>query len=172
MKGKFNWKYSKSERRGILRNLREERIPADEIGSAIVRIAKPFDKELIQVAKDVVLTYLSHPDAWARHEAMWFLSWGGFSEYKSKLIQALVDDPDPDNRAFAASCLGHLFAGSSDAETISALKHRVEDDAEERLMRLAAYEALLEVVENRLEIDLEDLDAIDWEWVRKLPNQK
>jgi hypothetical protein len=104
----------------LLDRLKAEQIPSQEIGSAIVKLGKPFNKERILAAKDVVAAYLNHADAWVRHEAMWFLtSWGRLPEYQAALVHALRCDPDVDNRAYAASCLGTLRKGSKNPEAIS-----------------------------------------------------
>jgi hypothetical protein len=53
--------------------LKRGEIPDDQIGPAIVHLAKPFDATRIQTARDTILTFLNHQNAWARHEAMWKL---------------------------------------------------------------------------------------------------
>lgn len=157
----------------VLEKLKRGQLPSANIGPAIVRLGKPFDKKKILAAKEVVASYLEHPDMWARHEAMWFLtSWGRLPEYQGSLIHALRHDPDPDNRGFAALCLAQLREGSGDTEVVTALKQAVEDDEEDPLTRLDAYNALREVATSdsslRADANHKDLSDIDWEWVRSL----
>jgi len=63
------------------------------------------------------------------------------------LIRALKSDPDLDNRSFAASCIGSLQEGTTDADAVAALRATVEDDTEDQLVRLYAYGALRRVVD-------------------------
>ncbi|HWZ46192.1 MAG TPA: HEAT repeat domain-containing protein [Candidatus Saccharimonadales bacterium] len=157
----------------LLEKLKAEQIPSHEIGSAIVKLGKPFDQERILAAKDVVAAYLNHADAWVRHEAMWFLtSWGRFPEYQPALVHALRHDPDLDNRAYAASCLGTLRKGSKNPEAMRDLKEALEDAQEDELVRKYFYRSLLEVVKNDPVTDFslndKQLSDIDWAWVRSL----
>jgi hypothetical protein len=157
----------------VLECLKSHRIPAEEIGPAIVYLAKPYDPERILAAKEIIATYLNHTDGWVRHEAMWFLTyWGGLKEYQPALIRALRKDPDLDNRSFAASCLGRLQAGLGDAEVVAALKCIVEDESLDQLLRLYAYGALLQVVKGISDLGYsphdQELSDIDWAWVRSL----
>jgi hypothetical protein len=157
----------------LLEKLKAAQIPSREIGSAIVKLGKPFDQERILAAKDVVAGYLNHADAWVRHEAMWFLtSWGRLPEYQPALVHALRHDPDVDNRAYGASCLGTLRKGSKNPEAMMALKEALEDMQEDELVRKYAYRSLLEIVKNDPESSFspndKQLSDIDWDWVRSL----
>jgi hypothetical protein len=157
----------------LLVKLRNQEVPSPDIGSAIVKLGKPFDKDRILEAKDVVARYLNHEEPWARREAMWFLaSWGRLPEYQPALVHALRHDPDIDNRAYAASCLGTLRKGSKNSEVIRALKEALEDTQEDELVRKYAYRSLLEIVKNDPESSFspndKQLSDIDWDWVRSL----
>ena len=157
----------------VLAELKDGRIPADQIGHAIVKIGKPFDQTRIHAAKDTVALYLDHSDSWVRHEAMWFLtSWGKLKEYQPALIRALRIDPDLDNRSFAATCLGRLCEGTNDKEVVAALKATVEDRNLEQLERLYAYGALLQVVKGISDFGYSPhehkLLDLDWKWIRSL----
>ncbi|HWZ46290.1 MAG TPA: HEAT repeat domain-containing protein [Candidatus Saccharimonadales bacterium] len=156
----------------LLEKLRNKEIPVKEIGSAIVKLGKPFDKEKILAAKDVIAGYLNHEDDWVRREAMWFLtSWGRLPEYQPALIHALRCDPDLDNRSYAATCLGRLRKGSKNLEAIRVLKEALEDGQEDELVRKEAYSSLLEIVKDQPEdfrIHEKQLSDVDWDWVRSL----
>jgi hypothetical protein len=157
----------------LLEKLKNGEIPPQEIGSAIVKLGKPFDRGRILAAKDVVAAYLNHENYWARHEAMWFLtSWGRLPEYQPALVRALRHDPFVDNRSYAATCLGRLRKGSKDLEAIRALKEALEDDKEDETVRKEAYGSLLEIAKNQPEdfrTDEKQLSDIDWNWVSSLP---
>ncbi len=158
----------------ILERLKTSQIPQEQIAHAIVKLGKPFDKARIDAAKETVALYLKHPNSLVRHEAMWFLSsWGRLREYQPQLIRALRSDPDPDNRSFAATCLGRLQEGTGDLEAVTALKAAVEDEDLDRVVRLHAYGALRQVVKGISDIGYfpqeHTLSDVDWEWVRSLP---
>ena len=74
------------EQRIVIEQLKNHKIPPTEIGSAIVRLAKPYREERIAATKDIVAAYLRDENPWARHEAMWFLtSWARLREYEPQL---------------------------------------------------------------------------------------
>jgi hypothetical protein len=155
----------------LLEKLRHRALPVQEIGPAMVRLAKPFDPDRIHAAREVVASYLDHPDDWVRHEAMWFLtSWGRMSEYRPQLLQALRHDPDLDNRSYAALCLEHLYRGERNAEVEASLAAVVLDEVADLEVRLSAYGALLEIVKQEsgwdFRTDERDLAEVDWAWVR------
>jgi hypothetical protein len=157
----------------VLERLKNRRIPRNEIAHAIVRLGKPFDQARILAAKDTVALLLDDSDSWVRHEAMWFLTtWGKLKEYQPALIRALRTDPDLDNRSFAATCLGRLQEGTSDADAVAALKAAVEEESMDQLVRLSAYGALLQVVKGISDLGFSPHDCtlsdIDWKWVRSL----
>ncbi len=148
-------------------------MPPEEIAHAIVVVAKPYDSARATAAKDVVASYLDHPNAWVRHEAMWFLtSWAGFVEYEPALLRALREDPDPDNRDAAALFLGHLQRGTGEPEAIRVLSDFVADETRDEVSRLTAYGALLQVAKNERGIDFQTsekgLAGIDWKWIEEL----
>jgi hypothetical protein len=157
----------------LLDQLKNGQIPHDQIGSTIVKLGKPFASARIIAAKDTVALYLDHSDSWVRHEAMWFLTaWGKLNEYQPALIGALRTDPDNDNRSFAATCLGRLREGTSDAEAVAALKGTVEDQTQDELVRLYAYGALRQVVKGDSDLAYSPhehkLSDVDWGWVNSL----
>jgi len=156
----------------LLADLKDGRISDDQIGSTIVRLAKPLDRDRVLSAKDTIIPYLEHPNTWARHEAMWFLRWAKLVDHKQALIHALQNDPDVDNRSYAALCLSNLLPGTSDHDSIQALKVKVLDSSEDEHVRLDSYGALLEIAENRSGGDFfsgsANLENIDWNWVHTL----
>jgi HEAT repeat protein len=157
----------------VRHRLKNREIPTEEIGSAIVKLGKPFDRTKILAAKDTVALYLDHTDSWARHEAMWFLaSWARLKEYQPALILALRTDPEPDNRSYAATCLGRVQEGTGDRDAIAALSGVVEDENEHQLVRLYAYEALHQVVEGSAGPNYSPhehkLSDVNWAWVRSV----
>lgn len=107
-------KLSDKEWEVLLRKQSAAEIPDSEIGSAIVHLSKPLDPRPVAAAKETVLRYLNHQDSWARHEAMWFIGWGGFREENAALSNALRNDNDPDNRGCAAMCIASLMTGTAD----------------------------------------------------------
>ncbi len=165
-------KLSDTEWEVLLRRLSASEVPDSEIGSAIVHLSKPLDRQRVAAAKDTVLSYLNHQNAWARHEALWFIRWAGLLEEKSALIHALNNDPDPDNRGHAALCIEQMLRGTSDREAVDALKVKVQDAAEDAAVRYIAYGALIEVATDRSGSEFytgtENLDNVDWAWVSKL----
>jgi HEAT repeat protein len=157
----------------LLEALTNKAIPTEEIGSAIVKLGKPFNKNRILTAKDIVAQYLHHEDSWVRHEAMWFLtSWGKLVEYQPSLIFALKNDPDLDNRSYAASSLGILQRGSSNQQAIAALKESLNDDRQDELVRKYAYRSLLQIARNDSGSGFsphdKKLSDIDWRWINSL----
>jgi HEAT repeats len=157
----------------VLDQLKNGRIPVEQIGPAIVKLGKPFKSARILAAKDTVALYLDHTDSWVRHEAMWFLTaWGNLKEYQPALISALRTDPDNDNRSFAATCLGRLREGTTDAEAVAALKATVEDKTQDEFVRLYAYSALRQVVHGISHLAYSPhehkLSDVDWEWINSL----
>jgi HEAT repeat protein len=157
----------------LLEKLRSRGIPSQEIGRAIVKLGKPFDRQRILSAKDVIASYLNHEDNWVRREAMWFLtSWGRLVEYQPALIHALRNDPFLDNRSYAATCLGALQRGTQNPEAVRALRDTVEDTEEDELVRKYAYRSLLEIVWGDSAPSFsphdQDLSSIDWDWVRSI----
>jgi hypothetical protein len=161
----------------VLERLKTRQIPSEQIGHAIVKLGKPFDRTRILAAKSTVALYLDHNDSWARHEAMWFLTaWGKFKEYQPALIRALQTDPDLDNRSFAATSLGRLQEGTGEEDAVAALKAAIEDETQDQLVRLYAYGALMEVVNGASGAAYSPhehkLSDIDWGWIRSLPQTK
>src|SRR5262245_43131907 len=117
----------------LLERLRQRALSVEEIGPAIVKLAKPFDHDRITAAREVVASYLEHPDAWVRHEAIWFLaSWARLPEYRPHVLQAFRTDPDADNRGYAALCLTYLYEGTRSAEAEADLARTVLDGAADR----------------------------------------
>src|SRR5712692_2853233 len=104
----------------LLTRLRAGEIPGDQIGSTIVQLVKPLEEARVRAAKDTIVQFLKHSNPWARHEAMWFLRWAKSLDYVPALIRALLEDPEPDNRGYAALCLSHLLMGTSHREAIKA----------------------------------------------------
>jgi HEAT repeat protein len=156
----------------LLTELKEGAIPDSEIGHAIVQLAKPLDANRVSRAKDTILSFLNHPNAWARHEAMWFIRWADLHDSKAAIFRALNDDPDPDNRSYAALCLSMMLQGTHDSEAVVKLRAKLLDESEEELVRVACYAALLEITGKRSGMDFEagtkGFQDIDWDWVRGL----
>jgi HEAT repeat protein len=156
----------------LLTELKEHAIPDSEIGNVIVALAKPSEANRISRAKDTILSFLNHPNAWARHEAMWFISWGGLHDSKAAIFRALNDDPDPDNRSYAALCLSQMLRGTNDSEAVVKLRAKLLDESEEKLVRVACYAALLEIAGQRSGTEfvagMKGFQDIDWDWVRGL----
>jgi hypothetical protein len=77
-----------------------------------------------------------------------------------------------DNRSYAALCLAHLSSGNVDPEVVKILKESVQDEKEDKLVRLSAYGALLEIAKSESGFDFQagdkNLSDIDWHWVESL----
>jgi hypothetical protein len=156
----------------LLTELKTGAIPESDIGHVIVQLAKPLDENLVSRAKGTILSFLNHPNAWVRHEAMWFIRWAGLLDFKEAIYRALQDDPDPDNRDYAALCLSHMLGGSHDSEAVAKLKAKLLDESEEKHFRVGCYAALLEIARNcsstKFVAGMKGFQDIDWDWVRGL----
>jgi hypothetical protein len=156
----------------LLTKLREGGVPDSEIGHVIVALAKPLNANHVLTGKSTILSFLNHPNAWARHEAMWFIRWAGLRDCKAAIYRALIDDPDPDNRGFAALCLSQMLRGTHDSVAIAKLRTKLLDESEEKHVRVGCYAALLEIVGRPCSTEFvagtKDFQDIDWHWVRGL----
>ena len=159
----------------LLSGLMRRELPVPEIGPAIVRLAKSLvDRQEVAALKPAVAQYLDHPDDWVRHEAVWYLGvWARAREYEAILLEVAAADRNPDIRSFAAFGLGKLCrGGQASMLTVQTLARMVEDETQDRLLRLSAYGSLLEIVRGVSDLDFvtydKDLPDVDWEWVRSL----
>lgn len=161
----------------LLELLANGSVRTEMIPRAIVRIGKPYNEHRIRKAQDVITRYLDNPDAIVRHEAIWFLGcWAKSKQHQPELVRALSADPDPDNRGFAATCLGALAKVTQDPTVLKALACVVTSTSESSDVRLKAYAGLLaasgKTVGSEEAFDFalgqKALDEIDWEWVRSL----
>ena len=115
-----------------------------QICHAIVEIAKPYDAEIIKQHAPLIASFLDHPDSLIRHQAVWYLgSWGHLPTYVSQIVHAAENDPDSDNRAFAARSAGSILKHHKKRDLAELLLRLVEDDQQETEVRLSAYSGLL-----------------------------
>lgn len=162
----------------LLNMLNEGVIPDNLLAKAIVRLAKPFNQRRIEKAKASVASCLENSDPLVRHEAIWFLGcWAKLKEYEPQLINALLNDPDPDNRGFAATCIGSLGKATKDGVLLTPLASVVRCETEPEHVRMKAYAGLLNVAgrsdmgseeEFEFSIGRHSLKEIDWKWVDSL----
>lgn len=159
----------------VLELLHTGQVPDRLIHKAIVRIAKPYNQRAVEASKGEISKFLEHPDAWVRHEALWFLaSWASLREFKPQVIHALQHDADEDNRQFAAICLGGLESGTGDPESLRILGAVVLDQAQPEHVRATAYAAMLLVHEGEQATPRSDyfyiggggVEEADLAWVR------
>ena len=162
----------------VLDLLRQQKIPAEHIGHAIVRVGKPYDEFKSRVAKDVIATYLNHPNSWARREAMWFLaSWYRMKEYEPSVARLLSKDSDEDNRAYAAACIGRLESGTKEINALRILASVVRNPTEALPVRASSYDAMKAVFDGQVAGSGEHnsyaqgtrtLEEIDFQWVNRI----
>jgi hypothetical protein len=159
----------------VLDLLRRREVPDDQIGHAIVLVGKPHDESRAQAAKEVVASYLKHSNPWARHEATWFLGcWYRLKEYEPLIQNAFINDPDEENRSYAARCLAGLAEGSQNKDLLKTLASVTRSPGEPKAVRLSAYDAMQVVFNGKSalrslgsDFGLGKLDRIDWQWVEK-----
>ena len=161
--------------------LRGQELPPDQVGPAIVHLGKPFNADRINRAKDVVARYLKDPDALIRHEAMWYLgAWGCIDEYLPSLVDAMQRDPNADNRAFAARCVGRLLAKRCEKSAVLQLMTVLQNESEQEEVRTSAYGALLMAMRGPSADKLADdfqvwkekgLQDVDWSWIESLKRE-
>jgi len=144
-----------------------------------VQLAKPYDEQRIQEAKNVVAQYLNDDDSWVRHECVWFLaSWCRLIEYEPQVVEMMLHDADEDNRGFAANCLGTLRAKLGGENTVDVLRGVVLNEHEAEPVRVKAYGAMREIAGESFpsaglfdfQIGEKTLNDVDWEWVRRVSN--
>lgn len=166
----------------VLAMMENGTIPNELIPRAIVRVGKPFDTARNKRAAKIIAAYLDSPDSLTRHEAIWFLGcWAKSTEFKPDLIRVLRNDPDPDIRGFAATCLGALSKGSQDVSSVNALVDILSNEREEEHVRIKAYAGLLNVAKEKQEpaadefefsIGRKSLKDVDWDWVKSLTEKR
>lgn len=162
----------------LLKMMNEGAIPNNLLAKAIVRVAKPFNQLRIEKVKASVASCLKNSDSLVRHEAIWFLGcWAKLKEYEPQLIEALLHDPDPDNRGFAATCIGALGKNTKEGVLLTCLASVVRCETEPEHVRVKAYAGLLNVAgrndmtspeEFEFSIGRHSLKDIDWKWVDSL----
>jgi vesicle coat complex subunit len=116
----------------------------EAICAAITRLGKPYDEQLALLAAPLVLKYLHYGNPVVRYQAIWFLGcWGKLYEYLASVVQAAQSDPNVDNRAYAARCVGQVLKSHHDANATLELLTMATSEGEEPEVRQSAYSALL-----------------------------
>jgi len=164
-----------SYREDVQARLKKATTP-DALGQTIVAISKgQDDRTKMEEIRDIIATFLDHPDDYVRHEALLCLgvSWG-FAEYKERYIKMLGDDISEQNRWTAASSLGSSLKGTKDPEALRALALTVSNESELSIVRATAYAALIRVQDKsryrealRLPDNIEDID-VNWPLIQAL----
>jgi hypothetical protein len=162
----------------LIQRLEAIELSPQETASAIVRLGKSESRSAIQAAIPVVTRYADSPDAWTRHEVMWFVAWCNLRNQSMLLESAITADPEPDNRGYAAICLGRLWNGSRFGAIRRVLCGVLRDSREQDSVRAAAYAGLLDVMSHEASyrpVDFAKGTAgfahIEWSWVDRVCNE-
>lgn len=126
-----------------LRALRMGRMPEEQFADFIIEAGEAGFRE----AEPDIVRCLSHPNHWLRYHSVRTLErhWKERA-YASMFERMLEEGPDGYVRIAAAGALGSLFDGTGDRRVARLLARRVMNGQEDRFVREAAYEALLDVV--------------------------
>jgi HEAT repeat protein len=160
--------------RGACDLLESKAATPEQIIQAIVQIGKPLDETVVKKTAALIASYLHHDDFLVRYQAIWFLSsWGRLPEYISEVIKAAKQDPNVDNRAFAARSAGLVLKKQKDKAALQSLAAMVEDQNEEPEVRTAAYSALLRTWNKREARDFEPMgdksvEDIEVAWLERV----
>jgi hypothetical protein len=120
---------------------------SEAIAHAITRLGKPYEQDQVRRAAPLVAKRLHHENHVVRYQAIWFLGcWAKMRDYLHFVLQSALSDSDPDNRAFAARCVGSILESHRDVAAIKTLLRLVVTAEEEPDLRLAAYGSLLRAV--------------------------
>lgn len=125
-----------------LRALKEGRVQEEELYTLI----HEFGNAGFLQAETEVARFLQHDDPELRYIAVNVLAihWGK-ADYRGVFEQMLTADPDSRVRDIAASSLGYLLRESRDQRATRLLLEKLRDEAEDRYVREAAFEALLDI---------------------------
>ena len=97
--------------------------------------------------------------------------WGIGSRYEEACREILLKDEDDGVRTTAASCLGGIYEGRQDRSIIKLLAYILRNPVNDKILRDAAYSAILEVIgypPKALPSATKDLDyktEVDWRLV-------
>lgn len=150
MKARFDFKHLTDEEwTEVLAQVERGDASGRDLAHNIVVLGKPLEPERIERAKEVVARHIRNADSWVRHEVLWFISWGNVLELTEAVIERLRNDVDPDNRAYAAVCLGRMWIGTTDRRVCRALAEVVVNAGEDTDVRIASYAALLWVAHGK-----------------------
>ena len=159
----------------VLAKVERGQLSGRALAHNIVVLGKPLERERIERAKEVVIRHIHNVDSWVRHEVMWFISWGDLLEFADAMIERLESDADPDNRSYAAWCLGRMWIGTVDRHICRALAQVVVKTSEDIDVRIVSYAALLWVAQGKqarpvaraFEQGEEELKDVDEKWIRE-----
>lgn len=133
---------SEADLRAKLEALKAGRVPQEELCSTL----HDFGEANFRDAEPQVAQYLAHPNENVRYTAVNVLALHWKSpEHIATLQRMLFEDADSDVRRVAATGLGAILKGSRDVRTSRLLIRRLRDSDENRFVREAAYEALVDV---------------------------
>ncbi len=133
---------NESELRAKLEALKADQIPMEDLP----RTLHDFGEADFRDAEPQVVQCLKHPDPNVRYTAVNVLALHWMSrEHIGTLQRMLFEDDDADVRGVAAAGLGAILDGSRDVRTTRLLIRKLRDLEENRLVREAAYEALVAV---------------------------
>ncbi len=128
---------------GQLRALRAARLTEDQVAD-FIHDAGEAD---FRIAESEVARFLSHTNRHFRYNAVSTLGhhWKERA-YASMFARMMNEDPDEYVRIVAAGALGALFEGTGNRRFARLLARKVMDAQEDRFVREAAYESLLEIL--------------------------
>lgn len=125
-----------------LRALREGQVEEEHLYALI----HEFGNAGFEEAEEDIARFLTHGDPSLRCVAVNVLAlhWGKVA-YREVFERMVFDDPDLRARDIAVSALGYLLRESRDVRVTQLLIQKVREAREDRYVREAAYEALLDI---------------------------
>lgn len=162
---------TRDELERTFRALQADTLPPEEIYHAV----HEFGRHNFREAFPVVEPLLQSSDPQLRAVALEVIAghWR-MQGYWDIICQRLTGDPDIDNRLRAAGLIGSLKRDTGDQEALHLLAQVVDKTSEHRLVRAAAYGAMLRILHYPpLEVfrtsdgDFDPDRDVDWELVRR-----
>jgi len=144
-------------------------------GREIYRAVQAFGENNFQAARPEVEALLKSDDFELRFVALKVLTrYWHLAEHWETAYQVMLHDPEVENRFRAAEDLGALQRNTQDGRTLSTLAAVVLNKQERRVVREAAYAAMLEVLhydpreQFRMATRSFDFEKeVDWDMVRR-----
>jgi hypothetical protein len=162
---------SQEELEQLLAALRKGKL----VGREIYRAVQAFGENNYQAARPEVESLLKSDDPELRFVSLKVLTrYWHLSEHWETAYSVMLHDPDEDCRFRAAHDLGTLERNTHDARSLKVLADVVCNKQERRMMREAAYAAMVEVLHynprEQFRMSTRSFDfekEVDWDMVRK-----